>query len=97
MNSTCDVTDGVRSPWNLPVDVVSKSSQEVITVARKLRTLCSMLLGGSSILVPSRTLARSVVAGVLNEVRLSGVHTTNCLVTDRDSYIERKLLSIGNA
>ena len=29
------VTDGIRSPWNLRVDVISNSSQEVITVAKK--------------------------------------------------------------
>ena len=37
-NSTCRVvTDGRQSPWKLLVEKVSKSSQEVITVAKRIR------------------------------------------------------------
>ena len=56
----CVVIGGIRSPWNLPVGVV----QEVITVTRKLRTLCSVLLGCPFKCHHGRW-ARSVVAGVL--------------------------------
>ena len=28
-----DVTDGMRTPWKLPVDIASKSFQELIRVA----------------------------------------------------------------
>ena len=52
-----DLTGGIRSSWNLPVDVVPEGSQELITGARKLRTQFSMLFRWVSIQVPWRTLA----------------------------------------
>ena len=54
----------------------------------------SLLLGWVSIQVLSRTLASSVVAGVLDEVRRSGMHASFS-VLDCDEYIERKLLSVA--
>ena len=54
----------------------------------KLRTQCSLLLGRFSIQVPSRTLTPSVVAGLVYEVRLPGVHAPNFSVTDCDLFIE---------
>ena len=40
-----DVAGGIILPWNFPVVVVSKSCQKVFTVAKALRTRCSLLLG----------------------------------------------------
>ena len=33
-----DVTDGTRSPWKVPVDAVSESFHEVITIAEKIES-----------------------------------------------------------
>ena len=40
-----DVTDGTLSPWKLPVDVVSKSFQEVVKVAQKLENAVQLVCG----------------------------------------------------
>ena len=40
-----DVTAGIRSPWKLPPDAVSKSSQESITVAKKLESEVQPVIG----------------------------------------------------
>ena len=90
------VADGIRSTWNLPVGLVAEGSQQVIPVTRKLKTLYSMLLVGFPFRCHRGRWQRCVVAGVLNEVRQSGVHASKCSVIDCDGYIERTFLSIGN-
>ena len=52
----------------------------LLTVAMKTVGAYSRLLGWVSIQVLSRTLVRSVVAGVLNEVRQSGIHASFSVV-----------------
>ena len=40
-----DVTDGVQPPWKLLVDVVPKSSHEVITVTKKIENTVQLVTG----------------------------------------------------
>ena len=58
---------------------VSKTSQEVITVASKTENTVQHAIGWSSIRVPSRTLVTKRCGWrVLNEVRQSGVASEIC-------------------
>ena len=40
-----DVTEGMRSPWKLPVDAVSKCFQDVVQVAQKLENTVQLVVG----------------------------------------------------
>merc|ERR1712136_735327 len=91
-----DVTDGMRSPWNLPVDVVSKSFQEVVKVAQKLESKVQPVIGlGFHSSAMEDVDHDALWLAVLNEVRQPGAHAPNCSVTECDGYIERKLSSTG--
>ena len=39
-----DVTDGMPSPWKLPVDVVSQSFQDLIKVAEKIERAVQLVI-----------------------------------------------------
>ena len=41
-HDNCDVTDGMRSFWKLPLDVVSMSFPDSITISKNLRVRCSL-------------------------------------------------------
>jgi hypothetical protein len=92
-----DVTDGMRSPWKLPVDVVSKSFQEVVKVAQKLENTVQPVIGlgfhSSSLEDVNHD---ALWLALLNEVRQPRAHAPNCSVIDCDGYIERKLSSTGS-
>merc|ERR1712135_273167 len=86
-----DVTDGMRSPWKLPVDVVSKSFQEVVKVAQKIENTMQPVIGlgfhSSSLEDVNHD---ALWLALLNEVRQPGAHAPNCSVIDCDGYVERK-------
>ena len=82
-----DVTDGVRSPWNVPADVVSQGCQEVFTVAETLESKCSLSSGWVFIRVPVRV-STTMRCDWLKEVRRPAAHELNCSVSDFDG-VER--------
>ena len=86
-----DVTDGMPSPWKLPVDVVPGSFQHLTKVAeiteRAVQRVFDLSFHSSTIEDDHDALWLAL----LNELRQLGAHTPNCSVTVRDGYIERKL------
>ena len=86
----------MRSSWTLPVDVVSKSSQEAVAITKKIENTSQPVfgLGFHSRSIEGRW-PRNTVTGVLNEVR-SLVRTRQifrCLIAT-GTFIERELLSM---
>ena len=79
-----DVTDEMRSPWKLPIDVVS-----VVKVAQKLENTVQLVIG----LGFHSSAMEDVDHDLLNEVRQPRTHALNRSVID---CVEKKLLSTGS-
>ena len=77
-----DVTDGMRTPWKLPVDVVN--------------TVQSVIGWGFQSTAMEDVDHDALWLAVLNEVLQPGAHAPNCLMIECDGHIERKLSSTGS-
>jgi hypothetical protein len=89
------VTDGMRSLWALPVDVLSKSVQELTSVAKKLEATVESVVGlGLQSASIDGVDHDALWVSMLNEVRNPRAHA-RCSITDCDGFVERKLLSSG--
>ena len=61
-----DVTDEMRSPWKLPVDVVSKGFQEMINIVQKLDNSMQLVTVGFQVGCFRGRRPRCIVAGLVN-------------------------------
>ena len=90
------LTDRRQSLWKLPVDVVSKSFQDVVKVAQKLENAVQSVVG-SDFHSPGMDVDHDALwLALLNEIQQPRAHAPNCLMIECDGNIEKKLSSTGS-
>ena len=82
------VTDRMRSPWKLPLDVFPNNFQILITVAKKFVIEVQPVIGWDFLSSATEVDHEALLLASVNEVRQPGIHAPNCSLTDGDGYLE---------